>query len=159
MPVAHCWKLLGLIWVQILSSYRFKLLIKVRSIKNPVFDISGNCWISLFSCWKSTSKRVSPVSTFYFKLEDIHEKATISTEWEVLCTLGLHRCWWRIMETKWVDDNLKIMLTALSIMVTNIHYSLKLPLGTNNVGSTFKRCHQHQNSMPRIHKSSPTLSE
>ena len=48
--------------------------------------------------------------------------------------LGLHRCWWRMLETKCVDDNLKMWGTVLAIFVTNIHYlvmSSKSPTSTN----------------------------
>ena len=34
----------------------------------------------------------------------------------------LHRCWWRMLETKRVGDNFKILVTVLAILVTNIFH-------------------------------------
>ena len=43
----------------------------------------------------------------------------------------LNRCWWRMMETKCVGDNLKVLVTVLAILATNIIYLLTLASGTN----------------------------
>ena len=43
----------------------------------------------------------------------------------------LHRCWWRMLETKCVDDNSEMLVTAYAFFVTNILY-LSLASGTNN---------------------------
>ena len=49
--------------------------------------------------------------------------------------LGLHRCWWRMLETKCVNDNYKMLVTVLAIQEM-------LP------SSKFTTCpqHQHRNS-------------
>ena len=60
--------------------------------------------------------------------------------------IRLHRCWWRMLETKCVGDNYKILVTVLTILVTNIYYF------------TFKRCRQHTNDVTKIKKLLPTLS-
>ena len=43
----------------------------------------------------------------------------------------LHRCWWRMLETKCVGDNLMMLVTVLAISVTKILYLLTLAAGTN----------------------------
>ena len=48
-----------------------------------------------------------------------------NTEKLLQCTIvshrvGLHRCWWRMWETKCVGDNLKMLVTVLAIEVTII---------------------------------------
>ena len=55
----------------------------------------------------------------------------------------LRRCWWRIMETKCVDDNYKMLVTVLVILVTNIHYLFTLASGTNIYKSSPTLSHQH----------------
>ena len=59
----------------------------------------------------------------------------------------LHRCWCRMLETKCVGDNFKMLVTILIMLVTNILYLL-----------TSKRCHQDLNSVANILKLSPTVS-
>ena len=44
---------------------------------------------------------------------------------------GLHRCWCRMLVTKCVGDNFKMLVTVLAISVTNILYLLTVALGTN----------------------------
>ena len=65
----------------------------------------------------------------------------------------LYRCWWRMLESKCVGDNYKILVTVFVILGSNIHYFLlwRRP-------PTFERCHQYRISVSNIHKSSPTLS-
>ena len=36
----------------------------------------------------------------------------------------LHRCWWRMLETKCVGENFKMLVTILAILVTKILYLL-----------------------------------
>ena len=59
--------------------------------------------------------------------------------------LWLHRCWWRMLETKYVGDNYKMLVTVLAILVTNIHYLFTLASGTNiqKMSSTSKFNRQH----------------
>ena len=47
--------------------------------------------------------------------------------WQCWC-----RCWWRLLKTKCVGDNFKMLLTVLAILVTNCE-------------SPTPRCHQHHN--------------
>ena len=35
---------------------------------------------------------------------------------------SLHRCWWRMMETKFVGDNKKMLMMVLAVFVTSIDY-------------------------------------
>ena len=56
----------------------------------------------------------------------------------------LHRCWRRMLETKRVDDNSKVLVTILVILITNIHDFFTLASGTNiQKMSPTSRCHQH----------------
>ena len=45
----------------------------------------------------------------------------------------LHRCRWRMLETKCVGDNYKMLVTVLTTLVTNIHYLLTLASGTKDI--------------------------
>ena len=53
----------------------------------------------------------------------------------------LHRCWWRMLETKCVSDNFGMLLTVFAVFVTNILYLLhsnisvghQLPKDVNNI--------------------------
>ena len=65
-------------------------------------------------------------------------------------SVGLDRCWWRMLETKCVGDNFQMLVTVL---VTNILYLLTLASGTN-----IQRCHQDLNSVPNILKLTLTVS-
>ena len=38
-----------------------------------------------------------------------------------LITRSLHRCWWRMLETKCVGGNYKVLAMVLAILATNIH--------------------------------------
>ena len=53
-------------------------------------------------------------------------------------------CWWRMLETKCVGDNFKMLVTVFTVVVTNILYLLTLASGTNIeiLSQTFKNCHQ-----------------
>ena len=57
---------------------------------------------------------------------------------------GLHRCRWRILATKRVGDNFKMLVTVLAIFVTNIHYLFTLASDTNipKSSSTLRRQRQ-----------------
>ena len=57
---------------------------------------------------------------------------------------GLHRCWWRMLETKCVGDNLEMLVTVSGAFVTNILYLLAYASGTNIevLSLTSKNCHQ-----------------
>ena len=46
--------------------------------------------------------------------------------------IRLHRYWWRMLETKYVDDNFEMLVTVLADFITNILYLLALASGTNN---------------------------
>ena len=72
-----------------------------------------------------------------------------STLWILL---RLHRCWWRMLETKCVGDNFEMLVTVLAVFVTNIFYLLTLGSGTNiqNVSSISKFHHQHQKIVTNI---------
>ena len=58
----------------------------------------------------------------------------------------LHRCWWRMLETKYVGDNFEMLVTEmLADFVTNILYLLALASGTNiqKMSPISKFCNQH----------------
>ena len=40
--------------------------------------------------------------------------------------LRLHRCWWQMLETECGGDNYEMLVTVLVILVTMIHYPLRL---------------------------------
>ena len=61
--------------------------------------------------------------------------------------IRLHRCWWRMLETKYVGDNFEMLVTVLAVFVTNILYILALVQP-----STTKRCHQYRNSVTKNQK-------
>ena len=63
----------------------------------------------------------------------------------ILQPLWLHRCWWRMLETKRVNDNYKMVVTVLAILVTDIHYIFTLASVTNiqKMSPTMKFCHQN----------------
>ena len=45
---------------------------------------------------------------------------------------GLHRCWWRMLETKCVGDTFEMLVTVLVVFVTNILYLLTSASSTNS---------------------------
>ena len=49
--------------------------------------------------------------------------------------IRLHRCWWRLLETKCLVDNFKMLVTFLTISVTN----------TQKMSPTLLNCHQLHN--------------
>jgi len=44
---------------------------------------------------------------------------------------GRHRYWWRMLVTKWVGYQFKMLVTVWAILVTNILYLLTWASGTN----------------------------
>ena len=50
-----------------------------------------------------------------------------------------------MLETKCIDDNHKMLVTVLAILITNIHYLFTLASGINipKMSPTSKFCHQH----------------
>ena len=70
----------------------------------------------------------------------------------ILLNNWLHRCWWRMLETKCVDDNYKILVTVLALwsklLIANIHFLFTLASGANIWKSlpTSKLCHQNIDS-------------
>ena len=44
----------------------------------------------------------------------------------------LHRCWWRMLETKCVGDNYNMLVTILAILITDIHYLFTLAVGNQH---------------------------
>ena len=63
------------------------------------------------------------------------------------------RCWWRMLLTKCVDYNYKMLVTVLAFLVIKIRYLFTEPSGTN-----IQQCHQHRIYVINIFKSSRTLS-
>jgi len=55
--------------------------------------------------------------------------------------------WWRVLETKCVDDNYKMLVTVSAVSVTNIR--------ANSVTNSQKNCQQHK--VTNIHLSSSML--
>ena len=61
---------------------------------------------------------------------------------------GLHRCWWRMLETKFVGESYKMLVTVLAILVTNIHFFLFINSGhqhstsVTNLKWPTSRCHE-----------------
>ena len=62
-------------------------------------------------------------------------------------SLALHQWWWRMLGTKCVGDNLKMLVTVSAILVTNTlyHTILKLAADTNikNISPRSLFCRQH----------------
>ena len=60
--------------------------------------------------------------------------------------IRLHRCWRRMLETKYVGDNFEMLVTVLAHFVTNILFLLLLASGTNieKMSPISKFCHQHK---------------
>ena len=54
--------------------------------------------------------------------------------------VGLHQCWWQMLETKYVCDSFKMLMTVLAVFFTNILYLLI----SFNVG------HQHAKNATNI---------
>ena len=56
-----------------------------------------------------------------------------------------HQCWWRMLETKCVGDNYKMLATVSVNLVTSIHHLFTLASGTNiqKMLPTSKNSHQH----------------
>ena len=79
-----------------------------------------------------------------------HERNNLTKNWAVqgsdIIYQGLHRCWWRMLEMKCVDDNFEMLVEALTVFVTNILYLLTLASGTELVPPIIKRCHKYPNS-------------
>ena len=55
---------------------------------------------------------------------------------------GLHRCWWRMLETKCVGDYFKILVTVLAISVTTNLYLWALSARSKFLSPTFSNCHE-----------------
>ena len=88
----------------------------------------------------------------YLGLEKVRVKSshTLKIIWLDLCALffahkdRLHRCWWRIITTKCVGDNYTILMTVLSILITNIYYIFTLMYSVNNIHKSSRTLgHQH----------------
>ena len=47
-------------------------------------------------------------------------------------SIGLNRCWWRMLETKCVGDTFEMLAAVLAVFVTNILYHLTWASGINN---------------------------
>ena len=64
----------------------------------------------------------------------------------------LHRCWWRMLKTKYVGDNFEMLVTVVADFVTNILYLLALASGTNiqKMSPISKFCHQHPKIVTNI---------
>ena len=58
----------------------------------------------------------------------------------------LHRCWWRMLESKCVGVKFKVLVTVLTILVRNNHYLFTWASGTNirKMSPTSKFSHQHR---------------
>ena len=55
-------------------------------------------------------------------------------------TKRLHRCWWRMFETKCVIDNFEMLVTVLAVFVTNIVYLSTLLTVFQTIGKSFILC-------------------
>ena len=69
---------------------------------------------------------------------------------------GLHRFWWRMLETKYVGDNFEMLVTVLADFDTNIFYILPVASGINiqKKSPISKFCHKHPKIVTNIHLSS-----
>ena len=77
------------------------------------------CTILVYFCWifpclsDMINRQWESHSGFFMKYKDWSRDPLIRT-------LGLHRSWWRMLETKCVDDNFEMLVTVLAVFVTNI---------------------------------------
>ena len=103
---------------------RFDTILHVRDLILKIFLIVGVCILHLewFSKLFFNQKHDTHVTTNsmwisdgYFNVGDVRIKNDVDTIW-------LHRCWWRMLETKCIRDTYKMLMTVLTILVTKIHY-------------------------------------
>ena len=69
--------------------------------------------------------------------------------WEI----RLRRCWWRMLETNCIGDNFEMLVTVLTVLVTNILNRLKLASGTiiQKMSPISKFCRQHWKIVTNIY--------
>ena len=74
---------------------------------------------------------VSKWNWYSYRIYQDYEKWTQQARWipfqyflisSWLC--GLHQCWWRMLETKFVGDNFEMLMTVSTVFVTDILYLL-----------------------------------
>ena len=93
--------------------------------------------------WKFLVKLFISVRKIQIQL-DINKLQFQTARCRMLAVKKQHRCWWRMLETKCVGDNFKMLVMVLTISVTNILYLLTLASGTNiQKMSPRSQCHQH----------------
>ena len=91
------------------------------------------------------------------------DQYTLPSMFHILTMLNnyfrLHRCWWRMLETKYVSDNFEMLVTVLPkpfwpVFVTNILYLLTLVSGTNNqkMSPISRFCHWHPKIVTNIYE-------
>ena len=90
------------------------------------------------------------------KHRNVTSKIIGRCQWRSNKPRRLHRCWWRMLETKYVGDNFEMLVTVLADFVTNILYLLALASGTNiqKMSPILKFRHQHPQIVTNI--KSPT---
>ena len=78
-------------------------------------------WITLLTHHELILTFLFSFSNNYIPYHDMPFKHTFCCIYNIwYVTNRLHWCWRRILETKWVSDNLNMLVTALAILVINI---------------------------------------
>ena len=123
---------------------------------NLIYDLRHNPWdyqnytdiffYDYFFCKKCNPNRLPERFEYRYYRNRLDQFWKINIDSQ---QFGLHRCWWRMLETKCVGDNFEILVTVLVVFVGNILYLLTW------ASLTTKRCQQYRNSVTNIRRLSP----
>ena len=81
------------------------------------------------------------------------DQGMFQLHWQLVqSSIWLHRCWWRMLETKNVVDNFEMLVTVLTVFVIHICYILTSAFGNNIV-----LVQQPKSNVINIETSSPSL--
>ena len=111
---------------------------------------------SFHGIWRTKIERMAATRVNRFLL--FHN---ILVRWELLSVIEptwQHRCWRRMLEAKCVGDNFEMLVTVLTVLVTNFIYLLTLASANiQKMSSIAKFCHQHLKNCPQHLFSHPKL--
>ena len=123
-------------WVNI---WEIKVTHKLWVMKNGQI-VSCSCKSGIRKSLGWSSAETSITSDSFPKVG----KSKLNSEWKLIRN-RLHRCGWRMLATKSVGDNHKMLLTVLTILITNIHYLFTMASRPTiqKILLTLKFSHQH----------------
>ena len=138
-------------WLRIVSNLvQFKQFKVDQILKSSCFMIT---WLRTLGIWILVHLQFFELDQNrnfgWTKIETAYKYVTwLNLNWT---KKWLHRCWWRMLETKCVGDNFEMLVTVFAVFVTNILY-----LQHKRQAPIFERRHEWLDSdfIPRSSKKS-----